>query len=377
MQKAIYGPHALPDRTPSLASVPVGLASRPAFSDVLHHTFSVFTRFPVPVLTCALVCFGMPALIGSVVYAALNISILINNGNFFAATPGIYNLQLLVQAVVGSIAFLFGRGAIVWMAQHAHTKTTQPISLRAALRATAAQWRALLVSTLLYGALITVAEAGLTVLLRELRLDVSNFRWIRNDANSVLNVALVRSLSNLPPDPGSPFTELRAATGYQLSRQGNVYYAWGNFRSMASNLKPHVIAMGMMGLIGLVVIETLLCMRNAVIMQSRHRNAAGWLRETMALGLRHFWRVTAWRWGTRLVVAVLIAFFLILPLALHQSVVVTAFIREVRAYWPWALTAALHGIATALVGMVVFAFHAIFEAQLHAALTANKNRMTE
>ncbi len=102
-------------------------------------------------------------------------------------------------------------------------------------------------------------------------------------------------------------------------------------------------------------------MRNAVIMQSRRRNATGWLRETLALGVRYFWRVAIWRWVTRLGVAVLIALFLILPIALHQSVVVTAFIREARAYWPWVLNISLYGIATALVGTVVCAFHAIFE----------------
>ncbi len=196
---------------------------------MLHSTFSVFSNYPIPVLVCALLCFGAPALMGSAIYAALNIPIHINRGNFFAATPGIYSLQLLVQAAVGAIAFLFGRGAIVWMAQQAHTNTGEPVSLRAALQASVGPWRALLMSTVLYGTLITLALAGLAVLLREVRLEVSNFRWVRNDANSVLNVALVRSLAIVPPDPGSPFAELHAATRYQLSRQGNVYFAGGNF----------------------------------------------------------------------------------------------------------------------------------------------------
>lgn len=328
---------------------------------------AVFARYPVPMLACAFLCFGMPVLVGVLVYAGLNFSVFSRNGNFFTAASAIYGAQLQIQAILGTIMFLLGRGAIAWMVLQTHAgNAIVPLSLRTALSQARQHWRSLLLGTLLHGVLISIAMAGLVLLLRELRLDVSSYRYLRADANSVFTTSLVRVIAQMPPDPGAPFTELYAAARYQLSRQGSSYNAWSNLR----DLSPRTWAFGVAGALALILLETLLCGRNAAIMQSREAGlgSSGWLLQTLAFSRQHFWKILAWRWGVRIMLAVLLGIFLTLPMVLHQSVFVTALIREARAYWPYALYTALYALVTALIGMLVFAFHTAFDAQLYATL---------
>ncbi len=343
----------------------------PTLMDVLDRTIGVFARCPVSMLACALLCFGFPVLAGVLVYAGLNISVFTKNGNFFTAAPVIYGVQLQVQAILGAVTFLLGRGAIACRVLQVNKQVSvldadhkTLVSLRAGLTHARQHWRPLLFGTLLHGVLISLALAGLVLLLRELRLDVSNYRYLRADANSVLNMSLVRAITHMPPDPGAPFTEMYAAARYQLSRQSNAYYAWVNLR----DLSPRTWIFGVAGAIMLVIIETMLCVRNAVIMQSHQPNASGWLRQTVMLSWRHFGKILIERWSMRILMAVLLGMFVTLPMALHQSVFVTALIREVRAYWPYALYTSLYALVTALFGMLVFAFNTAFDAQLYLAL---------
>ena len=337
-----------------------------SFSDTLLGALSVFVKHPVTMLSCALLCFGSVALAGTLVYATLNAIVFARQDNFFAAAPGILALQWLVQGAVGAVGYLVGRGAITWVAMQTHDN--QPVTVRAALRAALRKWQPLLMSSVLYGALITIGIAGSTLLLRELRMDVSNFRWIRNDANSVLNTSLVRSIGNLMPDPGSPFTEIYAAARYQLSRQSLSSSLWGNWQVSPRTISPSVIAAGVLGMLILALTETLLCLRTAIIMHAPDARASGWLRQTLTLATADARRVARWQWSVRAGMALLLAAFLVLPVAFHQSVFVSMLIREARAYWPYALNISLDGLATALIGLLVFTFNATFEAQMHKVL---------
>ena len=80
-----------------------------------------------------------------------------------------------------------------------------------------------------------------------------------------------------------------------------------------------------------------------------------------------------WRWAARLLLVTLLAVFFVLPTALQQGVVVSLMIREVRAYWPYALNTALYGVSAALVSASVFVFNTAFETQMcQALLNADK-----
>lgn len=263
------------------------------------------------------------------------------------------------------IHVFLGRGAITWIVQRANAG--EPVSARAALNAAFCKWKPLLASCLLYGVVVTIGMAGLTIFLRDARLDVSNYRWVRNDVSSVINMALIRSISNVPPDPGSPFTDLYSATRFQLSLQVATY-SGAYYKIPSRGMPPQIIAAGVFGVLVLAVAEVLLCLRSAVIMRAADDEARGWLRATVSLAATRFGHIAIWRWVTRIGLAFLMAAFLTLPIALHQGVLVSVLIREVRAYWPYALNSVLYSLAAAIIGMIAFAFNTAFEAQLHAVL---------
>ena len=367
MQEAIHPPPAV-----SLPRIHAGARSHaPAnaltFADVLQRTLTIFVKHPVALLLCAVLCFATGALVGTLIYAVWNLLVFVRNENYFATAPTIVSAQLLVQAMIGTLLFLIGRGAVTWIT--IQSATNQPLSLRAAFHAALRKWRPLLISSLLYGALITLGVAGFAWLLREVHMDVSNFRWMRNDPNSVLNMVLVRSLSSLPPDPGAPLGEAYAQVRFMLSRQSGISYVSNGPQTLWRGLSIQLVLVGVASMLILVLTETALCLRTAVIMRAPDLVATGWLRMTLALVARNFWRVMIWRWAARMMLVALLTVFFVLPTALQQGLALSLMIREVRAYWPYALNTALYGVAAAIVGAIVFAFNTAFDAQLCLVLS--------
>jgi hypothetical protein len=272
-----------------------------------------------------------------------------------------------VQGALGVFLFLIGRGAIAWIALNSESQAR--VGVRAALRAALSQWKPLLVSSLIYGLLITVGVAGLTLLLREMRLDVSNFRWIRSDPNSIMSTAIVRSISLLPPDPGSPFSELYAGMRYTLSRSSSSYYSWSSYQFAMRHLATEIVLIGVAGMFLMFVTETLLCMRTAVVMRAQNGYAFGWLRDTLRLSVANFWQVAALRWTLRLLLVAITVAALTLPKTLHQSLLVAALVQQLKSYWPYPVNQALYGVSTALVGAMFVAFSVVYETRMFMMLS--------
>jgi len=347
-----------------------------SFGSVVQATLAVFTQHPLPILVCGLLCFASVVITGALSYLALVLHGLASQGSYFALTANAFYLQMQIQAAIGTFTFLIGRGAITWIALHtpagADGAASQPISLRAAFGAALRRWQPLLASSLLYGLLITISLVGITWMLREVRLDVSNYRWVRRDAHSILNLTLVRAIAQLPPDPGSPFTELYSATRYHLSRQSGSYLGWSLSQPSLSDLSTPLLAAGIAGALLVFITEVLLCMRTAHIMHTPSGGALRWLVPTLRLSLSNFWRVAAWRWGARLIMVFLYVACLTLPIALHQGIVVPAMVSEARSYWPYPVNLSSYTISSALVGMFLVAFGLVFEARMYLALVARR-----
>jgi hypothetical protein len=343
------------------------------FIDVLHGTLATFARQPALLIGVALVCFGAGMLMGGLVYAVQLWGAAIQGSTYFSNTTPAYYLQMQVQAAVGTFTFLVGRGVITWL-----TQQEQPATLRDALGATLRKWKPLLSSTLLYGLVISVAMVGMVWLLREMRLDSSNYRWFRNSPQGILTLVAVRSIAQVPPDPGSPFSELYATTRFNLARDTMGYLAWNGsgFRLPYAGINTHYALAGVAGILLLVVAETLLCMRTAAVMAGRDTSTFGWLRRTLRLAQQHFWQVMLWRWSVRLAVAGVTAACLVLPMALQQSVIASNVIREVRSYWPYLFHSLVQAAGNALVLALGLAFSLVFEARLFDSLNA-EDRMTE
>jgi hypothetical protein len=335
------------------------------FIDVLHHTVATFARQPVLLVGVALVCFGAGIIAGGLVYAVMLWDVAVQGSTYFSNTAAAYHLQMQVQAVIGTFTFLAGRGMISWLALQ-----DKPATLRAAAAATLRKWKPLLSSTLVYGLVISIAMIGLVWLLRELRLDPSNYRWFRNSPQGILTLVAVRSISQTPPDPGAPFSELYATTRYNLARNSMGYLAWNGsgFRATAFGVNTSYALAGLAGVLLLILVETLLCMRSAAAMAGNDTSIFGWVQRALSPARRHFWRVLAWRWSVRLAVAGVTAACLVLPMALQQSVIASNVIREVRSYWPYLFHSMAQAVGSSLVLSLGLAFSLVFEARLFAAL---------
>lgn len=360
MQEAISISHALPARRARV------VAGRLSLMDTLHGAFAVFARHPLAMLGCALLFFASAGLIGSLLYGGLIYEAVLRTGSHTSSVVRIYNTQMLVQAMIGSFMFVLGRGAVAWIAlQDATMKVTFGAAVRAALR----EWQPLLISALLYGALITAGAVGLSMLLRELRIDVSNARWLRGDLNSVMNWVTARGLALLPPDAGSPFDEWIAAAKYNLSRMSGATYFGFDLTPYAGvqTISARTWALGFVSIALLFIVESLLCMRSATIMALA--GATDWLRETLALSARHFWRVAAWRWSLRLMVlAIFIGALVVLP-ALHQAVLMSVLRQRLNAgYWTYHIALAAYGAGSAIVTGLILAFSVAFESRMYMAL---------
>lgn len=339
------------------------------FMDVLHGTLAAFTRQPALLIGIALVCFGAGAVAGGLAYAAMLWDPAVQGTTYFANTTPAYYLQMQVQAVIGTFTFLLGRGLITWLAQQ-----DTPATLRAALAVTLRKWKPLLASTLVYGLIVSAAMVGFVWLLRELRLDTSNYRWFRNTPQGILTLVTVRAIAQVPPDPGSPFTELYATTRYNLARNAMGYLAWNGsgFRSSYAGIDANYVLAGVAAIVLMIVAETLLCMRTAAVMAGDDTSVFGWLRRMAGPASRHFWRVMAWRWGVRLAVAGVTIACLVLPMALQQSVIASNVIREVRSYWPYLFHNFVQAAGSALVLSLGLAFSIVFEARLFASLQGER-----
>lgn len=326
----------------------------------------MLARHPGAIFVCALISFAGAALIGSLVYAGLTLDAYLRSDSYFGSTQRLYLLHFYLRAALGALAYMLGRGAISWIAlQDSHgAPATWSSAMRAALR----RWRPLLLSSLVYGVLISAGVYGITMVLRELRLDLSNFRWLRsNDSASILTAVGVNGLALLPPDPGSPFSELYAALRYSLSRLGGTtFYAW-QIAGQQSNLSADTRALGIASIAGLFATEALLCMRSAAVMCGDGK-VLSWVRPAVAPALAQFWYVLALRWAVRLLMAAVMIVGLALPMLLHQGVLLPILARELRSYWTYSINIALYNSAAAVVAMLLVAAQVVYEARLFAQL---------
>jgi hypothetical protein len=337
-------------------------ARKNAFVALLRKSFAVFAQHPTPILVCSLICFASAAIIGSILYVVLVIDSVMRANSYFSSVQAIYVLHLQARAVLGAFLFIIGRGAISWITINANSDT--PITAKSAIYAALKQWRPLFVSAIVYGVLMSVGIWGLSFFLREIRLDPSNFRWVRADSNSFLTALYVQTIALLPPDPGAPFSEIILMIRYQLSRSGSAYYGWSTMTLALQYMPAWIWLCGISAIVGMIVFETLLCLRTAVIVKTNNNKTLAWLPRTMALAARNFGRVLAWRWLLRVMIVAVLAAGTIVPMILHQTTLAPVVARETRTYWTYAVFTAIYTVSGSLIGMLLIALQTIFEAQM-------------
>ncbi|MCL5996095.1 MAG: hypothetical protein M1546_08565 [Chloroflexi bacterium] len=351
-------------------------------AELWSESIRVYGTHSAPILACALLGLAGSTLLGALVNAIVTLDIFVRTGGIFTNTSNIFYAQLLIQACFGTFAISLARGAIVWIALkspsivdgHAVVGLKSPVTLRAALRASARRWPVLLLSSLIYGALITLGIAGLTLLLRQMRLDVTSISRVNGDFDSMMRAVVVRAINGVTPDPGSPFTEMVSYARYLLRRSSTNYYWLYAYRYTLGEVPVRLWLIALTSLVPMIVTGTLLRLRVAAIMSASRPNQMAALMESVQLGARHFRYVAAHGMVVWLASVSLNIVFSLVPLTLAQYLVVPAVARALNTLWPYPVSALLFAAGAALVGMVFLAFGAVYDARLYRAMKGEGER---
>jgi hypothetical protein len=310
-------------------------------------------------------------LVGANIAGAIIATIVLTNayiiiGGYTSYTNILYP-QLIAQALAGVFTYTFARGAITWLAlQSTSSPDAARSGWRAAFRATLSRWPSLIVSALVYGISITLCTAGLTLLLRDLRIDVTNIGRVNRDVDDITRAVFIRALGGIAPDPGAPFTELYAYVRYTLSR--SAYYAWYLYRYTTGTAPLLMWLLGLSSLAAMIVVETLLRLRTVMVMRAEGPGPFAGLADCVRTGWRRFWFIAAQVWLLRLLMLAVGVLFIILPMTFVQSVFVPMFAQGIGSFWPYPGSNIALGLGSGLVGMLLIAFSIVFDTRLYVAL---------
>jgi hypothetical protein len=283
-------------------------------------------------------------------------------GIFGGRAANVHTL-LLVQAALGLFLSSFARGAITHIALH--RTCDAPARLHEACRAAMARLPALLVGSLIYSGLTALGAIGLSLLLREMGLDVSIVGERARSLEAMPHLVALRTADALLPDPGSPFVEFvpywRSIT---LERAPTVG---------ASAFWPLVVA----GIALIILADAMLRFRTvSAIKPNGYEITHGlarfaWLIESVRLGLGHFWQVSTHMCLLRLAALHIIASLLILPVVLIETIVMPQTMRLFQASLVLPPTIPLICASVAFVCAALRAFSIVYDARLYLALSQN------
>ena len=331
-----------------------------------HESMRVLAAHSGPVFVLALVGFAGAGIIGQLANSALTFDGYVRTGSYFSAFFNNLQVQYLAQAIFGTFALAFARGALTWIAlRH---ETGERITLGAACRAALARWPALLLSSVVYGVLVLAGIAGLSLLLRELRVDLSNLGRIGSDYGGISYAVKVRAIGALIPDPGSPFSELLNYVRI-LIRRSSVAYTWFAFRYVESTASS-VWLIGLAGVAWIILVDTLLRMRSAAVMNPDQGSFLRAMIDSVRMGACHFGPVFAHAWLVRGVIFIVSVLFVITPMTIAQGLIVTFLVRTAGSFWPYPASQLVFAVGSSLVLMVFAAFSAVYDARQYLAIRA-------
>ena len=325
-----------------------------------------------PILACASIGFAGATILANLVSLVVSLSVTESLSSFFTAYPRIFLLELALEGGLGLFALLAARAMIVWLALHADPRMPYKGKVwegcGAALRAVWQRLPALLISTLVYGLVICIGLAGVTLLLREWRVDVSSFVRLDDEVDYAAHTMLSKTISALVPDPGAPFSQLIVYGRFLLYRNDITRLARSAFFFIGDDPKLPLYLAGVAGCTAILVGETLLRLRTVSIMAARPNHALAGMRRSVRIGLEHFGFVTSSAWLLRLAMLFITVLFILLPSILAQTWLVPRLARQVSDVWPYPISTFLFACAGALVSVVLGAFEVVYDTRIYAAL---------
>jgi hypothetical protein len=327
-------------------------------------TLAILSTHSGPIFTLALFGFAGAAIVGQLVNTVLTFDGYARTGSFFSSFFNHLQIQYVVQAGCGALTLALARGGVTWIALN--HGAGRRITLIAACRGALERWPALLLAAALYGVLMLVGIAALTVLLRDLRVDPSNLGRISFDVAGISYAITVRSIGALIPDPGSPFSELLNYARVLMRRSASAYTWLAQYYGGGAVSRGWLV--GLVGIVWIVVVDALLRMRFAAIMGAAGGGFLRAMSECVRLGVRRFGPVLAHGWLVRLAIFGVSVLFMIAPLTIAQGALVAWLVRTAGSFWPYPVSQLVFVVGSSLVLMVFVAFATVYDARQYMAL---------
>lgn len=316
-----------------------------------------------PILLCAVLGLASAPILGASLNAALTFEVYFRTNGIYPSYSTNFYAQLMLQAALGTFAISLARGAITWIAlTHARGN---PAPLREALRRSASRLPLLLLSAMLYGVLVTLGIAGLTLLLRQLRVDITSVGRVVNDFEGMLRAVLVRVINGYLPDPGAPFTELVSYARFVMRRASSSYYWLFAYRYTQVDIPLQIWLISAASAVPFISAGLLLRLRVPTIMDAAQPNQLADLYAGIRLSVHKAGYLLGHGAALWLITSTLNVLFVIIPLAVSQYALVPAAASQTQTLFPYPASTLLFAVGTALIGATVIAFIAVYEAHLY------------
>jgi len=393
-------PRAAVARPSETTAPPVATARSVPIASVWRDALATFSAHSGSMLLCAILGFAAPVIIGQWIatQAVLKDYGWVGPAVTLYAKPSL--ALLIAQAVVAVLVAAFARGAITWLAL-----SSTGTDICAAIRATLARFPTILFSALVYSFVASACVFGMSEWTAQIVDDPDSPRvshaWAgpARAYDAISRKLLWQGINAIIQHPDALLSEttsaLRAAlatpsvtlTPYEHSLQAT-------YGERAVVRPIHIIdgktqLLTILSLVIAILLETLLRFRTVMAfdplrsLQVAETTSGGKRPRRLAafapvvasarFGLRHFGVITLHIWVTRLVIAALVIAMVEFPMAVVDNFVLPNATQFVGSLPVLPLMKFAQVSAAALLGAVVLAFGAVYDARLAMWLQVNQS----
>lgn len=329
-------------------------APMPTVVQIGHEAWLAFVAHAVPVLTLAVIGGVLPVALGLAIQRLIALD-RARHGVFYTVDPPA-PLAWAIQLIAAVVGMAFARGVITHITTHGE-------GWRAACRVAMSRWASLLIGTVLHIALIVAGAVAIDVVYATVSLDAIRIGQQAVTPDGMAHIAAKRGLDAVIVDAGLPEGWIDALrTNTPFAHRYEKPDVPGHFISIQVMWRPNEPGYGLVvfgGLACLLIAHGLLRMRSATTL---------W--HGLRLSVRHIGCMTMHAIVVRATLCVVMAVAVIAPAEIVRDFGLTQVLRitgldqdSVRVALESALT-----LSMALIGAVAWAFEAVYDARLYAAL---------
>ncbi len=335
------------------------LPHRASLVAVWREALSPFSAHSEVMLSCALIGFVAPVILGNLFYTGAKLS-------EYARTRAVVTLYdrpslaaLLIQAGLGVLALTFARGLITWLTLFGRQRSEDGSAhgnFGAACRATFARFPALLASSLLYSALIAAGFVAMSEFTKGLEFAPNKLAHVwagpLRAFGDVIRQLVWRGFNMLLP-------------GFFVVERTELVIL-----GAPSNLASDTWLTALAGMTLIFLAETLLHFRTVMVMKSPRSprpQRPGWfapLIDSARLGVSHFGTVLLHIGTVRLAIFALSVLLIEFPMAMMGHFVLPNIMRYGGGFELLPIVKFVSVSASALVSGILLAFSTVYDARL-------------